>query len=452
MVEFQQGIWRYHPKTKVFELFSEGGGNTYGLDFDKNGQVIAGTNWGGFAMLHQMQGAYYVKGFSKHGPLHNPHTYGYFDHVPYTGFKGGHVTCGGIVYQADTYPDGISRSVHRREPALERDLLAQARTVQVIVQGAPRRRCHRGQRSVVPARRSACKGRMAVSMSSTSTIAGPPTSTRSITGTRPTAASTASSTRAGRSTRPSTCGRRLSAELAELLKHPNVWWRREAREILAERQDKSVHPKLRKWLLTEKGDLALEALWALYVSGGWMERDFDSVGTHPNEDVRAWAVRFLVDDGNIPSQLEETLQGMAATEKSAMVLAQLACSAKRLPPTESAALASQMMDNPLTADDPQLPLLIWWALESANTRDKTDTVRFPYNNNPKLRDFFAERVARRFLSGDIPRGAERRSTLFDLTQNSHAYAPVLRGIATALQAHPLEAVPPPATPAPRPHC
>jgi putative membrane-bound dehydrogenase-like protein len=103
-VEFQQGIWRYHPKTKRFELFSEGGGNTYGLDFDRNGQVIAGTNYGGFACLHQMQGAYYVKGFSKHGPLHNPYTYGYFNHVPYTGFKGGHVTCGGVLYDADVYP------------------------------------------------------------------------------------------------------------------------------------------------------------------------------------------------------------------------------------------------------------------------------------------------------------------------------------------------------------
>ena len=34
VVEFQQGIWRYHPTTKRFELFSEGGGNTYGLDFE----------------------------------------------------------------------------------------------------------------------------------------------------------------------------------------------------------------------------------------------------------------------------------------------------------------------------------------------------------------------------------------------------------------------------------
>ena len=33
-VEFQQGIWRYHYPTKRFELCAEGGGNTWGLDFD----------------------------------------------------------------------------------------------------------------------------------------------------------------------------------------------------------------------------------------------------------------------------------------------------------------------------------------------------------------------------------------------------------------------------------
>jgi len=27
-IGFQQGVWRYHPRTKIFELFAEGGGNT----------------------------------------------------------------------------------------------------------------------------------------------------------------------------------------------------------------------------------------------------------------------------------------------------------------------------------------------------------------------------------------------------------------------------------------
>ena len=56
-------------------------------------------------MLHQVQGGYYIKGFGKHGPLHNPHSYGYFDHVPCPNFKGGHVTCGGIVYQGGALPE-----------------------------------------------------------------------------------------------------------------------------------------------------------------------------------------------------------------------------------------------------------------------------------------------------------------------------------------------------------
>jgi hypothetical protein len=103
-VEFQQGIWRYHPLTKEFELFAEGGGNTWGLDFDEEGNIIAGTNWSDQIALHQVQGAYYVKGFSKHGPLHNPYTFGYFEHIPYKGFKGGHVTAGGSFIKGVRFP------------------------------------------------------------------------------------------------------------------------------------------------------------------------------------------------------------------------------------------------------------------------------------------------------------------------------------------------------------
>src|SRR5205085_1159568 len=115
--------------------------------------------------------------------------------------------------------------------------------------------------------------------------------------------------------------KKTSAELVELLKHPNVWWRREARELLAARQDPKAHAVLRKWLLTEKDDVALEALWSLYTSGGWMERDYDNVGQHPNEYVRAWAVRMLVDDGRIHEQALAELQRMCRSERSLVVLA-----------------------------------------------------------------------------------------------------------------------------------
>ena len=59
-------------------------------------------------MLHGVQGAYYWKQFGKHGALHNPYAYGYFDHVPHKDLHGGHVTVGGIVYQGDSFPPSFA--------------------------------------------------------------------------------------------------------------------------------------------------------------------------------------------------------------------------------------------------------------------------------------------------------------------------------------------------------
>ncbi|MFN5289212.1 MAG: PVC-type heme-binding CxxCH protein, partial [Planctomycetia bacterium] len=104
-IEFQQGVWRYHPISKKFELFCEGGGNSWGLDFDATGRMFYSTNYGGHVLLHGVQGAYYTKSFGKHGALHNPRAYGYFPHAPHKNFRGGHVTVGGIVYQGDSFPE-----------------------------------------------------------------------------------------------------------------------------------------------------------------------------------------------------------------------------------------------------------------------------------------------------------------------------------------------------------
>ncbi|HEY1189838.1 MAG TPA: PVC-type heme-binding CxxCH protein, partial [Gemmata sp.] len=434
VIEFQQGIWRYHPKTKRFELFSEGGGNTYGLDFDRNGQLIAGTNWGGFACLHQMQGAYFVKGFSKHGPLHNPYSYGYFDHVPYTGFKGGHVTCGGVLYEADVYPEPyrgqyiaaniLSNGIywHALEPHKSSfkakhggelmettdthfrpvDLLLGPDGCVYVVDFYDRRAAH-----LDPVDNwDKATGRIY-----RIEYNGAP---------KP---------------EPFDLRKKTAPELAELLKHPNMWWRKEARRVLAEHADAAAaHPKLRKWLLTEKGPLALEALWALAASGGWVERDFDNVGEHPNEYVRAWMVRLIGDAGTASETTQGAFVGIARTDKSHTVVAQLACTARRFDPQQEAAIIDAVMDNPVLRDDPQLPLLVWWGLESSNRRDTTDSVRFPYPAalDPKLKAFFNERVARRFMSGNITRGTERIGTLFQLTKSSgDDLVPVLRGVATA---------------------
>jgi putative membrane-bound dehydrogenase-like protein len=52
---FGQNIWRYHPEKHIFELFAEGGWNTFGVDFDDKGRVYSGTN-GNLQAVHFVQG------------------------------------------------------------------------------------------------------------------------------------------------------------------------------------------------------------------------------------------------------------------------------------------------------------------------------------------------------------------------------------------------------------
>ena len=105
-IEFQQGIWRYHPATKRFELFAEGGGNTWGIDLDRDGNLFAGGNTLE-PLCHHVQGGYYIKGWGKHGPLHNPYTYGFFTAMKHSGYLGNGLTGGFSLYQGGSFPAGF---------------------------------------------------------------------------------------------------------------------------------------------------------------------------------------------------------------------------------------------------------------------------------------------------------------------------------------------------------
>ena len=73
-----QLIWRYHPESRRYEVFAEGGGNAFGVEIDAKGRIFSGHNGGDTRGFHYVQGGYFRKGFDKHGPLSNPYAFGYF--------------------------------------------------------------------------------------------------------------------------------------------------------------------------------------------------------------------------------------------------------------------------------------------------------------------------------------------------------------------------------------
>ncbi|MGD9723188.1 MAG: PVC-type heme-binding CxxCH protein [Pirellulales bacterium] len=369
-LEFQQGVWRYHPVSRRFELFCEGGGNSWGLDFDARGELFYSTNYGGYAMLHGVQGAYYWKQFGKHGALHNPHAYGYFDHVPHEQLRGGHVTVGGVIYQGDLFPPqfrgkyiaadllGHAMYWHALLPRgstfsarQEGDLLVANDTwfapsdVTIGPDGAVYVCDWHDARTAHPdpdAEWDRANGRIY----------------------RIAPIAPAKQTRGAPAARSSQPIASLSRDqLIGRLTDANDWYVRRARRLLAERRDSAMVSQLQDLVDRADGPLALQALWTLAGGNALEEDDARSWLVHENADVRRWAVRLLGDREHVSNDTARELARLAVGEPAVAVRAQLACTAKRLPPKQALPVIRALIAHPEDAADPYVPLLVWWAVE-----------------------------------------------------------------------------------------
>ena len=406
-IEFQQGVWRYHPLTHRFELFCEGGGNSWGLDFDAHGNLFYSTNYGGYAMLHGVQGAYYWKQFGKHGALHNPYAYGYFDHVPHENLRGGHVTVGGIVYQGDSLPQF-------RDKYIAADLLGHAAYWHTL---APRG-------STFSAR---LDGDLLLAndawFAPSDVTVGPDGAIYICDWHDPRTAHPdpdADWDRTnGRIYRIQGAGQRRdtppklvdlpTSKLLDMLGGSNEILVRKARRILADRRDPEAILPLRTTIIeSPDGHLVLEALWALYVSGGLSDGFAAKLLAHRNADVRWWTVRLLGDEERVAPGIAARLAKMAANDDSVQVRSQLASTAKRLPGEQALPIIEQLLARSEDRGDPFLPLLIWWAVErhAVSSRDSVVAMftRPDVLELPLVRDHLLERLVRRYAAEATPAG------------------------------------------------
>ena len=362
-IEFQQGVWRYHPLTREFELFCEGGGNSWGLDFDAEGELIYSTNVGPFRHLHGVQGAYCWKSFGKHGALHNPYAFGFFDHIPHTNFTGGHVTVGGIIYQ------GTNLSARFRGSYIAGDLLGHGvQWHDMFRYGSTFRSKHAGY---ALAANDTWFATSDLTMGPDNSVYVADWCDQRTAHPDPDAEWDRSNGRiyriSGMGTKPVASpelAKLSSAQLVSLLTNSNPWLVRTARRLLADRRDSEVILPLRTTILQTKDDrLALESLWALYVGGGFNERFAEKTLAHRSAAVRKWTVRLIGDEREVSPNIAARLRALAETEPDVVVRSQLAATAKRLPASAALAIVEALVRRDVDRLDPYIPLLLWWAVE-----------------------------------------------------------------------------------------
>jgi putative heme-binding domain-containing protein len=412
-VEFQQGVWRYHPRTREFELFAEGGGNTWGIDFDAEGRLFAGGNTTE-PLCHHVQGAYYIKGFGKHGPLHNPYAFGYFNPVRHFGFLGSALTGGFTIYRGGLLPGRFEGAV------IYPNLRANAMRVSRLRPDGSTFTTHFQEDFLVSTDRW---------FRPVDSLTGPDGALyladwydRNISHTDPKDRSRwyQPSRDTGRVWRvvPEGANPRAdfprplrdlkSDELVDLLQHRNAWYAREARRILGERRDPAVCRRLAGVVRENKGVLALEALWALHVSDGLTDDLALEFLDHPSEHVRAWTVRLLGDRRTIPERFHGRLVRLAQGEPSPTVRSQLACTCKRLPGPVALPVVEQLLGRAEDVGDPHIPLLLWWAVEDKAVSDRGRVLKLFDSaaawDRPIARAVVAGRLARRYLAEGTAEG------------------------------------------------
>ncbi|MCA9134744.1 MAG: dehydrogenase, partial [Planctomycetales bacterium] len=449
-IGFQQGVWRYHPRSKEFELFSEGGGNTWGIDFDRWGNLFSGGNTVE-PLVHHVQGAYYVKGFGKHGPLHNPHSYGYFQPVQHHGYTGDSLTGGFVLYQGGAFPK-------RFEGACI----------------APNTRHSASRWSTVETRGSTFATHAAGDFITTSDIWFRPVDSTvgpdgalyvadwydyNISHSSPKNRSewyqpSRDDGRVWRVAPSSVPPKRAgdfdlstlsNAELVALLSHPNDWYVRQARRQFAERRDPKLVPLLTDMLDSDDPRQALQALWSIYVSGGFDGALAARALASPHEYVRAWAIRLLGDARSIPPPLLENLVERASDEPSVIVRSQLACTAKRLPAEQAMPLLAELLRYDADVEDVHLPLLLWWAIEDKALSDTGRVLPLFQSPDvwqlPLVRRFIVARLARRLAAENTQQGFAACAELLELAPGDADVGEVIAGMVQASAGRQVQSIP-----------
>ena len=434
-----QCIWRYHPKKKTFEIYAEGGGNTFSLDFDSKGRLFSGTN-GATRGMHYEQGSYGIKGWGKHGPLTNPYAFGWFEHMKHEGdnkrfpqaftvYEGGLLGSAyegkiiapnalhNLVYVSERLPDGSTFRTKDEEQLIT----TTDRWFRPVWAG------------VGPDGGFYMADWYDTRLSHVSPVDDWHKTSGRIYRVRPAAGAP--------KLKPFDLSKASGEELLGYLSHTNEWFRKQAVLEIGWRGMKD----LKIGSVTKSGGSGdLERLWIRNLlaeqfpddSNLQSETDAEIKRATESADpyVRRWAAKML---GERPQSLGTmgTLK-MFREEKHPEVCAQVLATAKKLPFSEGFTLLL-LADE---IDDPSghLPLLAWWALES-KVNGELEAIFAHLSGNWSLlgsklfRDQLAERLAKRLALAGGDENLNACARLLGLSDDEALRGKFIAGIASAFE-------------------
>ncbi len=399
---YHEGVmaWRYHPETKVYEIFADGGGNAFEAEFDAEGRLYSGHNGGTTFGWHYIQEGIFLKQGvdpGKFGPPTNPYAFGNLSLMksrnPITRFRHATIVAEGNAMPAnylgrffgadplhhnvvvgERYPTGSTFetsdsavALAGADPSFRPVFLANAPDGSIYVadfyeEFIAHGQNYQGQIDPGTGRIYRIRGKD-LPLNKDTNLAG-----------------------------------RTSAQLLETLSHPNRWHRQTAVRLLGERRDAAMIAPLRELLRQSAEHPALEALWALHQMAALDEVTALGALEHREPAVRMWAVRLLGDGRSLPGKFAAAVQLLVVHEPDPEVRCQIASTARRLPTAQALPLVAALLRRDSDVADPYIPLMCWWTLESRCAAERDAVIAALPWDSKMAREQIAARLMRRFAT------------------------------------------------------
>lgn len=408
------GIWRYHPKRHVFEVFAHGTSNPWGVDFNDVGQAFL-TSCVIPHLYHVIQGGRYERQAGQH---FNPYTYDDIktiaDHrhwigaTPHSGngrsdaAGGGHAHAGAMIYQGGAWPAEYRNTLFMNNihgARLNRDILEPSGSGYIgrhapdfllandswsqllyfrygpdgqvyMIDWYDKNQCHRVEENV----HDRSNGRIFKIVYDKAPAKRGETNLKA----------------------------ESDLALVDALGSPNDWYVRHARRLLQERgpnADPTIRKKVRASLEsrtfgTGKDGERLRALWALHAVEGIDEATLMKGLASDSPYVRAWVIQLAFDEKAPSSAAIAKLAALAKDDPSPVVRLYVASAAQRVPPAQRWDIVDGLVGHAEDANDQNLPFMAWYALEPLATVDARRALALGLGSPiPALRSFIARRVA-----------------------------------------------------------
>jgi putative membrane-bound dehydrogenase-like protein len=480
-VPLQGGVWRYHPRREAFEALVCGTTNPWGHDWDERGELFFINTVNGH-LWHVIPGAHFVR---PHTIDSNPRAYELIDmHADHWHFDtgkdwtqsrngaanaygGGHAHVGAMIYLGDNWPAtyrGNLFTLNMHGWRANQEILERAGSGYVARHGEDAFIFGDAWFRGIELGYGPDGGVFVLDWSDTGECHE----------------STGVHRASGRiykitygQPKAIDVGDLASMSVSDLVKlhsHRNEWFVRQARVELAERalgsDVKAAKTELRQ-LFERSGEVVikLRALWSLFVIGAADENLLREQLRHPDEHIRAWAIRLLSDawpldtlmsqrpattvdmfdfpsppsgeraqseNQNLPSPvLFKDLLRLAKADSSALVRLALASVLQRLPVSQRAQLAAPLLTHSEDANDHNLPLLIWYGLIPVGDSALMTLSELAADSRIPL----TQKLIARRLAEDVEKNPEPLNALLKVaaTRDELFQANILAGVAEGLR-------------------